>query len=621
MRVPVTRLRRYFAILLALAALPWAALAIHPGSELRDLELRVSESPRKSLADATSWQAEAQRAGNRPLQLKSLRLQALALEQLEEAPRLAEVASRGLALARELQHREAECEFVAARAGAHRVAGRYAESARDYAEALRLAEAYALEDHQARFAVSRGHVEHALGRIPEALDWIMKGHARYERIGDRFGMSYALSALANVHGRQEAGPADLEKAVTYNTRSLELSQPEGGRSDRATDYYNLGTTYLRLKNHELAQGYLEKSLALFRELGDELGVAYADHRLGLLEAERRRPREALALQDRALAIFARTGSRAMELLTQLARAEALSLIERRGESLEALARARAVAQQLGSAQLAARYHEAAARIHARFGEFDKAYAESQQLREAEKKRDELARTERAAEMQARFELQQKEAENSVLRARERESEARRLALVLSLILSLVVLGALAFILADYIRRHRRVANLALRDELTGIANRRSIVEYGRLQVRNSRRTNEGLAIALIDLDRFKSVNDELGHAVGDRVLMAFATTCSQQLRSLDRLGRFGGEEFLLVMPGADLAQIPHVFERLRKALNERPIEGLPAGRQITFSLGASEFRGVADDLESLIQRADRALYRAKESGRDRFETG
>ncbi len=193
--------------------------------------------------------------------------------------------------------------------------------------------------------------------------------------------------------------------------------------------------------------------------------------------------------------------------------------------------------------------------------------------------------------------------------------------MLALLLSLVVLALLGFFLAGYVRRHRQVASLALKDDLTGLPNRRSILEYGRIQVQSARKGGEGLCIALIDLDHFKSINDALGHGVGDQVLNAFAETCGRQLRSQDRLGRFGGEEFLLVMPGADLTLVPYVFERLRGALQDPSIPGLPEGRAITFSLGAAEMRGVADDMESIIQRADRALSRAKHAGRDRFETG
>ena len=595
--------------------------ALAADSSLRELELLISDNPRKAVADADGWLADAKAKQDKALELKALRLQALALDQMEDDSHLLEVATRGLALARESHAPAAEVEFIAARAAARMLAGKYAESAKDYDEAMKLATQHLMEDHQARFHIARGHLFLAMGRIPEALDALTTAYNRFEKRGDRFGMSNALSALATLYGRETAGTADLEKAVDYHQRAIELAQPYAGRYDRSTDFFNLGTAYLRLKKFDRARQFLEKSLAISQDLQDTVGTAYGHQRLGVLEMEQGHPREALALEDKALEVFSRTGDRAAEFRTLLARAEALAQLERKRESLEALAQAAAVSERLNSPRLEPLLHEAAARIHSRFGDFEKAYAALASLRSAERRRDEAARSDRASELQARFDLQQKEAENVLLRMRERESEARRLALALALVLSLLVLGIVAFFLVGYVRSHQRVAALAMKDDLTGIANRRNILEYGRLHVRRSRKGGEGLCVALLDLDHFKSINDELGHAVGDNVLKAFAETCTRQLRSQDRLGRFGGEEFLLVMPGVDSAQVPYVFERLRKALIETPIPGIPADRNITFSLGAAELRGVADDLESLIQRADRALYRAKQAGRDRFETG
>jgi diguanylate cyclase (GGDEF)-like protein len=460
-----------------------------------------------------------------------------------------------------------------------------------------------------------------MGRVPEALDALTLAHARYEKLGDRFGMSTTLSALASVYGRETATPAELEKAVAYHQRAIEFAQSYGGRFDRGTDFFNLGTLYLRLKQYDRARSNIQASLAISQELRDPVGTAYAHYRLGVLELMQGRPRDALALHDKAIAVFATGGDRALQFRTHLARAETLAALDRKRESLEALETAAALAQQVASTRLDPQLHEGAARIHARFGDFEAAYRASIALREAERRRDEAAKSERVSEQQARFELEQKEAENALLRARDRESEARRLALVLALILSLVVLGVVAFFLFGYIRRHQAVASLALKDDLTGIANRRNILEYGRLLVRRARKGGEGVCVAVIDLDHFKAVNDELGHAVGDNVLRAFAELAARQRRSQDRVGRLGGEEFLVVMPGADLSHVPSVFERLRRGVQELRIAGMPAERAITFSMGAAELRGVADDLESLIQRADRALYRAKQAGRDRFESG
>ena len=181
---------RFVALcLLALLAMPAFAIAAHTPKEFRDLELRVSEHPHKAIEDARKWLAEAQKTKNRALELKSLRLQVLALEQIEDEAGLTEAAARGLALAVEMEHHEAEVEFLAARAGARVFAGKYAEASKEYDEALRLADGYGFDGHVARISIARGRVDLALGRIPEALEWTMKGHARFERLADRFGMS------------------------------------------------------------------------------------------------------------------------------------------------------------------------------------------------------------------------------------------------------------------------------------------------------------------------------------------------------------------------------------------------------------------------------------------------
>jgi diguanylate cyclase (GGDEF)-like protein len=108
--------------------------------------------------------------------------------------------------------------------------------------------------------------------------------------------------------------------------------------------------------------------------------------------------------------------------------------------------------------------------------------------------------------------------------------------------------------------------------------------------------------------------------VGDAVLTAFAQACAAHLRSSERLGRYGGEEFLLIMPGSDAAQVPIVFHRLQQAVAAMAVPGLPAQRRVTFSMGAAETWGDHDTLSDLIHRADEALYRAKQNGRDRCES-
>ncbi len=321
-----------------------ASLGAHTG--VRELELLVSDDPRKAVAQAERWIQEARRTGERALELKALRLQALAHDQVEDDKLLLDVAARGLALAGELGQPEAQVEFVTARGAARVLAGKYGEAMLDYDEALRLATAAAMEDSVARVNVGRGHLLLAVGRIADAFGAYTRAHARFEMLGDRFGMSNTLSALAGVYGREVSPTADLEKAIDYHLRAIEYSQPGGGRFDRGTDYHNLGAIYLRLKRYELARANLEKSRAISQELRDPVGVAYAHHRLGMLALEQGRSAEALELQDKAFSVFAGTGDRTLQFRTQLVRAEALAALERKRESLDALARATAGAEQL-----------------------------------------------------------------------------------------------------------------------------------------------------------------------------------------------------------------------------------------------------------------------------------
>lgn len=156
-----------------------------------------------------------------------------------------------------------------------------------------------------------------------------------------------------------------------------------------------------------------------------------------------------------------------------------------------------------------------------------------------------------------------------------------------------------------------VERLAVSDELTGIANRRSMRALLERSVALSSRELTPFCVAILDIDHFKAVNDALGHAAGDTVLKAFARRTAAQLRETDALGRWGGEEFLLVMPG-NLDGIGRVLERIREAVHR-----VDAGtRPVTFSAGVARHRP-DESVDALLARADAALYEAKRTGRDR----
>ena len=167
----------------------------------------------------------------------------------------------------------------------------------------------------------------------------------------------------------------------------------------------------------------------------------------------------------------------------------------------------------------------------------------------------------------------------------------------------------------------RLLELATRDELTGVMNRRSILKELRLMRVEAEFTDEAVTVALMDIDHFKRVNDTYGHSVGDEVLVEVTRRVGRALRSADRLGRYGGEEFLLVMPGCALEEAPGVLERVQEALSGEPIETEAGPLQVTASIGVARYASILTEAsdEEAIKRADEALYRAKEGGRARVE--
>lgn len=157
-----------------------------------------------------------------------------------------------------------------------------------------------------------------------------------------------------------------------------------------------------------------------------------------------------------------------------------------------------------------------------------------------------------------------------------------------------------------------VERLAVSDDLTGIANRRSMRSLLERSAALSSREVAPFCAAILDIDHFKAVNDDLGHAVGDQVLKEFAQRSNAQLRSSDALGRWGGEEFVLVMHG-NIDGVCSMLERIRKAVGTCGTDT----RQITFSAGVAQHRP-GETADEVLARADIALYEAKDSGRDRY---
>ncbi|MCV2368597.1 GGDEF domain-containing protein [Roseateles oligotrophus] len=179
---------------------------------------------------------------------------------------------------------------------------------------------------------------------------------------------------------------------------------------------------------------------------------------------------------------------------------------------------------------------------------------------------------------------------------------------------------LGFVYMTMERAEQRNFELAMKDMLTGLANRRAIGDQLLMTVARAQRQGQYLSVLMLDVDHFKRVNDNFGHQAGDVVLSSVAQTLQSRLRAQDQIGRFGGEEFLAILPDTSLEGAQVLAEALRAAVEATPIQWGVHSIAITISIGV---RGGAitgaDTADGLVAAADAALYRAKQGGRNRVE--
>ncbi|MFQ5759807.1 MAG: GGDEF domain-containing protein [Acidiferrobacterales bacterium] len=170
------------------------------------------------------------------------------------------------------------------------------------------------------------------------------------------------------------------------------------------------------------------------------------------------------------------------------------------------------------------------------------------------------------------------------------------------------------------RRADELGEQAITDSLTGTRNRRGITISALEAMAHAERYGHPLSVAMLDVDHFKEVNDTHGHKAGDRALQGVAAILTEALRLPDKVGRYGGEEFLLVMPETGLEETSKITERIRQQVSEAEFDIGDRKVKLTISIGAALFEK-GEDLEQLVSRADRALYRAKGSGRNSVVAG
>lgn len=532
------------------------------------------------------------------------------------------LATRGIADARVLEDTHAQVRFLYCRADARASVAPPDQTLGDWEAGLAMARANRDWRLVADGLVGRGYMRSLDGEHARALNDFLTAQQLYRTTGhDALARENALN-LGIAYRRM----GDLEEARTHVQQALDEATRGDDWGTRFNALLQLGYLYEDLGQLSRAQESYEQALNLAprEQARAQAGVA----RLALAGVLIARDQHATALEalDQAERELAGTTDTARSGLLRMRRGHALVGLGRNDEALREYEAAERLMRQQDNERYLAMLLPARAEALEASGQPDRALAEYRRFVQLEGKLLDDSARQRATAMRHRFDARRRELDtqrllaDTALQRQELDAlvQARRwqwLALTLGAVLVLV----LAARLLRQQWRTRRLRSLATTDPLTGVANRRAIDHAGNAMFATARTGDTALSVLMLDIDRFKQINDVHGHLAGDEVLRRVAAACQGALRGSDRLGRFGGEEFVAVLPGTEAAPAAQVAERLRLAVEAIDLDDVAAGLRVTVSVGLVTLRADDAGFDALVERADRALYRAKAGGRNRVE--
>lgn len=419
------------------------------------------------------------------------------------------------------------------------------------------------------------------------------------------------------------GMGDYSQALTLNKEAIDWDMKQDAPLALSVDRFLRGRILTLQGNQDEAIDEFMESRRLSEAFDDQQGLAFADvrvceARLKLGQYDRARASCESALKIFLANQFADEAKDAKALLGRVDLAQ--------GHAEKALAEFNEVLDKKGAdlqPRRVAELYQWRARTNAALKNYKDAYADLDEYMRRYTATNDSDRSRQAAALRARFETDREIERNTLLKreldvSKERsERQAQQLRWNAIVVVSgVLVIAMLAYFLVTNLRYRQQLVRLAATDGLTGLPNRRRAAELAQAALAETRESGRPLCMALIDMDHFKIINDRCGHASGDFVLKGFARAGREALRPEDVLARWGGEEFLLVMPGATLDVALATLERLRTLTFGIHLPSTAAGMKVSMSAGVAVCSNEARTLDELIARADAALYVAKNEGRD-----
>jgi diguanylate cyclase (GGDEF)-like protein len=419
------------------------------------------------------------------------------------------------------------------------------------------------------------------------------------------------------------GMGDYTQALALNQEAIDWDTERHAPLALSVDRFLRGRILILMPKYAQAIDEFDDARKLSAMLNDTQGVAFADVRVCEARIELGQLIKARSACENALFTFiaSRFSDEVKETEALLAR---IDLAE--GHPEKALATLNEVLDHSGTDVLPLRVaslYQWRARTNAALHNYRDAYNDLSEYMRRYVTTNDADRTKQAVALRARFETDREIERNALLKREldvsheQSQRQAQQLRWnAIAAVSAVMVIALLIYFLVTNLRFRKQLVRLASQDGLTGLLNRRRTAELATEELAAAAASDAPLTIAIIDMDHFKFINDRCGHATGDYVLREFARLGREAVRTQDMLGRWGGEEFLLIMPDATLEVAIATLERLRTLVFGINLPASGAGLRVSMSAGLATRDVQVRSLDELIARADAALYVAKNEGRD-----
>lgn len=467
--------------------------------------------------------------------------------------------------------------------------------------------------------IARGLLENLQDRADLAI--VTLTQAYHASVAPEMAEAHILSA--SMLSMVMSSMGDYAQALTLNQQEIDWDVLHRAKLSLSVSRFMRGQILKLMGSYPAAIVEFSDARKLSVLLADEQGVAYAD--LRICESHIELDEVAAARQECAAAMAVFVASHAADSVKETQALFARIELQQ-GRAVSALAILNDVLDQSGADLLPlhlAPLYQTRALANAHLQRFRSAYDDLNEYVKRHASVDAAQRLRQAGALRARFETDREIERNALLKrelavAQERtDRQAQQIrdnAIVV--VAGVCVIALLLYFLVANFRYRQQLQKLASIDGLTGLPNRRRVAQLATAAMETARATHQPLAIAVLDMDHFKAINDCCGHATGDHVLKEFARAGTAALRQSDVLGRWGGEEFLLMMPGATLEVAVANLQRLRTLVSGIKLPASGMSLRVSLSAGVAPLDWSVKSLDELIARADAALYAAKNDGRD-----